>query len=231
MPELLEKLLLHLPPRDLLRAQGVCHTLHSTIRATPSIVATTAAVRDNKSRISMRTIHHIGSGDAVELESGFCHLGTLSAQEFRDIEASEVLRDMYVAQPPPRAFPVRHTCFNGGEGGAWCSSDSFTVTLTSGVKFDHVFAALHDLLWDGYYNGLDCQWSDCEDGSEDPDVDFHLIQVEVAWKYDCDILQAKAGEYLKPEYVRQRVLDVDDGSDIERWRKRVHYLDEYENSN
>jgi len=100
--ELLEQILLHLPPRDILcGAQLLCRKFRNTVLKTMSIQEKTAMARGIPQRLNLHNITHIGSEQTIPSESNFYTLGTLNAQEWRDFERSDLLTGTYVARPPP----------------------------------------------------------------------------------------------------------------------------------
>jgi len=84
------------------------------------------------------------------------------------------------------------------------------VSATNDVKFDHLFAAMHDLLWGDDDVDWDCEGDPCEDDPEYSNERYHEVQVDVSW--------AATFATLKDEHIAQ-VFDDSDGSDMLEWTK------------
>ncbi|KAK4539253.1 hypothetical protein LTR36_000859 [Oleoguttula mirabilis] len=208
LAELLEQILLHLPVADLLRAQRVCKHFRTTIRTTDSLLARVLPADDVQHRIQLRTIRHVGQGRMMSPEPGFHNLAFLRPHEWHDLEQSALLDDIYVAEPPATGFMIRQTCYRHYLPTA---TDPFVVSVASGVKFKHVFAALRGWLWQSWPPKRKCANVDtCKDREHAGREDSHPVQIHICWEVDWEGLKAK------PRY---EVFDLGDGVDLELCRR------------
>ncbi|KAK5123271.1 hypothetical protein LTR85_002701 [Meristemomyces frigidus] len=184
--ELIEKILLDVPVPDLLRVQRVCRHFHRTINGTPLLSRKMTLARAVQSRIPLRTIRHVGEGQLIAAAPGFHTVALLRPRDWLDLEKSALLDDVFVAEAPGKGFMVRQTCFTYLER----KTDPIVVSVSSGVKFKHVFAVLHDLFWEGSYGQHKCGDEDkCPHCKRSGHDDSHPIQIDACWGKEWEALE------------------------------------------
>lgn len=205
--ELFEQILLHVPVPDLLRAQRVCKQFHKTTNETASLHRKISLARNAQWSFTLRTVRHVGQGRRLSPQNSFHHFALLRPDEWRNFELSAMQDDMYVAHPAPKGFMIRQSCLVN-------YTKLLLVSVSSGVKFKHVFAALHDLLWDGSHRTRACGDFFCPDQDKDHLKDNHPIQIDICWDEYWETWKGRR------DYI---VYDGRDGADVERWRQWLRW--------